>query len=170
MIVEASRDLELEAVQVATPLTVTRGHRLAGRIGLVPILRAGLGMVEPVLQSLPVAEVWHLGFFRDEETLKPVTYYNKLPAGHSVDLAYILDPMLATGGSAIAAVDALRAWGVQKMKIMSLLAAPEGLDRVNAYCPEVPIHIAQVDECLNDRGFIVPGLGDAGDRLFNTLI
>jgi uracil phosphoribosyltransferase len=166
---EATRDLELAPVRVRTPLVETDGHRLAQRIGLVPILRAGLGMLDPVLNLVPEAQVWHLGFYRDEETLQPVSYYNKLPPGRPVDVAFVLDPMLATGGSAIAALRTLRGWGCTRAKVLALFAAPEGLAAVAAAYPDAPIHCCSLDERLNERGFILPGLGDAGDRLFNTL-
>lgn len=165
---EATRDLPLKQVEVQTPLTATTGGELDCRVGIVPILRAGLSMVDPLLTMLPEAEVWHLGFYRDEETLKPVTYYHKLPPNAAVDVAFVLDPMLATGGSACAALKNLKSWGVAKVHFLGILAAPEGIERVNRDFPEVPIHICAIDEKLNDKGYIVPGLGDAGDRAFNA--
>jgi uracil phosphoribosyltransferase len=166
---EATRDLALEPIRVRTPLVETAGHRLAERIGLVPILRAGLGMLDPILNLVPEAQVWHLGFYRDEETLAPVAYYNKLPPGRPVDLAFVIDPMLATGGSALAALRTLHSWGCTRAKVLSLFAAPEGVAKLAEAHPEVPVHICTLDERLNERGFILPGLGDAGDRMFNTL-
>lgn len=165
---EATRDLSLRPVTVETPLIQTEGETLGQRIGLVPILRAGLGLVDPVLELIPDAEVWHLGFYRDEKTLRPVEYYKKLPPSDPVDVALILDPMLATGGSAIAAIEAVTKWGVPHIKYLSLIAAPEGLDTVQEKFPDTPIHICAIDEHLNDHGYIVPGLGDAGDRIFNA--
>jgi len=166
---EATKDLAIRDVVVETPLAATRGHRLSQRIGLAPILRAGLSMVEPVLHLLPHAEVWHLGLYRDEETARPVEYYSKLPPGRPVDMAMILDPMLATGGSAASAMSALLRWGVRRLKLVSFIAAPEGVKEVQTRFPDSQIFVAAIDECLNDRKFIVPGLGDAGDRIFNTL-
>ncbi len=166
---EATRDLDTETCEVETPLTRTTARRLSPRIGLVPILRAGLGMVDPLLDLLPEAEVWHLGLYRDEATAQPVEYYSKLPDHSPVDVALILDPMLATGGSAIAALQALRRWGVPKVKVLSLIAAPEGISNVTAACPEAQLFVCAIDRELNSRKFIVPGLGDAGDRSFNTV-
>jgi uracil phosphoribosyltransferase len=166
---EATKDLRTEPVKVQTPLTTTDGSRLAQRIGLVPILRAGLGMVEPVLELIPSAEVWHLGLYRDEETAKPVKYYSKLPEERPVDVALILDPMLATGGSVIAALTTLRQWGVPQVKLLSLIASEEGVKLVESEFPDSQIYVCQIDPDLNDRKFIVPGLGDAGDRIFNTV-
>ena len=165
---EATRDLALKPVAVTTPLKVTTAHCLSERIGLVPILRAGLGLVDPFLELIPSAEVWHLGVYRNEETAEPVEYYQKLPATNPVEVALVLDPMLATGGSAIHTLSLLKQWGVRRLKMVSLIAAPEGIAAVSQACPEVEIVVAAVDECLNDRKFIVPGLGDAGDRQFNT--
>lgn len=165
---EATKDLAVDATRVATPLTETDGCRLAERVGLVPILRAGLGMVEPVLDLIPSAEVWHLGLYRDEATAEPVEYYSKLPPGRPVDTALIVDPMLATGGSVTAALETLKAWGVQRVKILSVLAAQEGIDSVAEAFPEVQIYVCRIDPILNSDKFIVPGLGDAGDRIFNT--
>jgi uracil phosphoribosyltransferase len=166
---EATKDLRTETMTVQTPLTNTEGKRLAQRVGLIPILRAGLGMVEPVLELIPSAEVWHLGLYRDEATAKPVKYYAKLPSERPVDVALILDPMLATGGSVVAALTALREWGVPQVKLLSLLAAEEGIKTVEAEFPDSQIYVCCIDPELNDRKFIVPGLGDAGDRIFNTL-
>jgi len=166
---EATKDLRAEPVTVQTPLAPAEGRRLAQRIGLIPILRAGLGMVDPVLELIPAAEVWHLGLYRDEETAKPVKYYAKLPAERPVDVALILDPMLATGGSVVAALTTLRDWGVPHVKLLSLIAAEEGVKLVETTFPDSQIYVCQIDPDLNDRKFIVPGLGDAGDRIFNTV-
>ena len=166
---EATRDLTTQPAEIETPLTHMIGQRLSQRIGLVPILRAGLGMVDPLLDLLPEAEVWHLGLYRDEATAQPVEYYCKLPDHSPVDVALILDPMLATGGSAIAALSALRRWGVPKLKVLSLIAAPEGIRNVTAACPDAQLFVCAIDRELNSRKFIVPGLGDAGDRSFNTI-
>ena len=166
---EATHDLVTRSLEIETPLTRMAAQQLSQRIGLVPILRAGLGMVDPVLDLLPDAEVWHLGLYRDEATARPVEYYSKLPAHSPVDVALVLDPMLATGGSAIAALQALQRWGVQKLKVLSVIAAPEGISNVANACPEAQVFVCSIDRELNSRKFIVPGLGDAGDRSFNTL-
>jgi uracil phosphoribosyltransferase len=165
---EATADLELTDKDVTTPMGQARGAQLADKIGLVPILRAGLGMVEGIWELMPSAEVWHIGLYRDEKTLRPVQYYNKLPISPTVEVCLILDPMLATGGSAVATCDILKKWGAKRIKFVGLIAAPEGIQRLTAAHPDVPIHIATVDERLNDIGYIVPGLGDAGDRQFGT--
>lgn len=165
----ATHDLTTEETLVRTPLTETRGKILAQRVGLVPVLRAGLLMVDPLLDLIPAAEVWHLGIFRDESTAQPVHYYDKLPADRPVDAALILDPMLATGGTVTMVVDRLRAWGVPSITICSLLSAPEGIEAVRRHCPDVAVYTCAVDERLNDLKYIVPGLGDAGDRGFNTV-
>jgi uracil phosphoribosyltransferase len=165
---EATADLLIEPKEVETPLTTTIGVELKENIGLVPVLRSGLGMVEGVWGLMPSAEVWHIGLYRDEETLKPVEYYNKLPIEPTVSVCMILDPMLATGGSGVATIDILKRWGVRKIKFVAVLAAPEGIELIHKKHPEVPIYLAAVDECLNEHGFIVPGLGDAGDRQFGT--
>lgn len=165
---EAARDLETVETEVETPLTTTTGRKLSQRIGLVPILRAGLGMVDPVLNLIPSSEVWHLGFYRDEQTFKPVEYYKKLPAADPVDVALVLDPMLATGGSALAALGAVKEWGVPSIKLVALIAAPEGVAAVHEKFPETPIYVCAVDEKLNENAYILPGLGDAGDRIFNA--
>lgn len=165
---EASNRLKLETIRVTTPLAETDGHRLAQRIGLVPVLRAGLGMVEGIHGMIPDAQVWHLGLYRDHETLEPVTYYNKLPAEPHIEVAIVLDPMLATGGSAVASLDLLKRWGVQQMWFMGLIAAPEGVKRLHEAHSNVPIFLAALDSHLNYKSYIVPGLGDAGDRQFAT--
>jgi uracil phosphoribosyltransferase len=143
-------------------------RQAADRIGLIPILRAGLGMVDAMLELMPTAEVWHLGLFRDERTLQPVEYYNKLPDTATVDLCLILDPMLATGGSATAAIEVLKHWGARRIKLVNLIAAPEGVRAVAEAHPDVPIYCAALDRQLNEKGYILPGLGDAGDRQFGT--
>ncbi len=168
LLYEATADLPLAPRPISTPLAAMEGQRIGVRIGLVPILRAGLGMVEPLIELLPTAHVWHLGLYRDHHTLEPVTYYNKLPAQPDIDVCLILDPMLATGGSAVAAVDVLKAWGAAQIKFLGLIAAPEGVERLRQAHPELPIHLAAIDEQLNEKGYIVPGLGDAGDRQFGT--
>jgi uracil phosphoribosyltransferase len=165
---EATRDLELIDERVETPMGQAAGQKLRTRIGLVPVLRAGLGMLEGVLEMVPTAQVWHIGLYRDERTLHPVEYYNKLPTEPTVQLSLVLDPMLATGGSATATVDILKRWGAQRIKYLGLIAAPEGVARLSQAHPDVDIHVAAVDERLNDIGYIVPGLGDAGDRQFGT--
>jgi uracil phosphoribosyltransferase len=165
---EATSDLAIEPVRVWTPLQETDGFRLVQKIGLIPILRAGLGMVEGVWNFMPSAEVWHIGIYRDEKTLKPVQYYNKLPVEPTVSVCLILDPMLATGGSAVATVDILKQWGVKRIKFVGLIGAPEGINTLQNNHPDVPIHLAAVDERLNENGYILPGLGDAGDRQFGT--
>jgi uracil phosphoribosyltransferase len=165
---EATRDLLNVPKVVQTPMGSADGFVLAEKIGLVPILRAGLGMVEGVWELMPQAEVWHLGIYRDEKTLKPVQYYNKLPIEPRVSVCLILDPMLATGGSAVAAVDILKKWGVKKIKFVGLIGAPEGIEFLEKRHPDIPVHLAAVDDHLNEIGYIVPGLGDAGDRQFGT--
>ena len=165
---EATADLASRAVEVATPLGRAQGHVLADTIGIVPILRAGLGMADGVLDLIPEAEVWHIGLFRDEHTLRPTEYYNKLPSSCRVTLALVVDPMLATGGSAIRACEVLKAAGIPRLKFLALIAAPEGVERLARAMPDVPIHVGVIDERLNDVGVIHPGLGDAGDRQFGT--
>jgi len=165
---EATIDLSTNPKKVTTPLASTIGSELREKIGLVPILRAGLGMVEGVWDLMPTSEVWHIGLYRDEKTLKPVEYYNKLPVEPTVSVCLILDPMLATGGSAVATVDVLKRWGVKKIKFVGIIGAPEGIALMQAHHPEVPIYLAAIDERLNEVGYILPGLGDAGDRQFGT--
>jgi uracil phosphoribosyltransferase len=165
---EATQDLATRPTTVQTPLAEADGADLMERIGLVPILRSGLGMVEGVWELMPSAEVWHIGLYRDERTLKPVSYYNRLPVEPTVSVCLILDPMLATGGSAVATVDILKKWGVKKIKFLGLIAAPEGIQALHEAHPDVPIHIGHIDERLNEHGYILPGLGDAGDRQFGT--
>ena len=166
---EATQDLSTRPVTVTTPLTSTTCQVLSSQVGLVPILRAGLGMVDPILELIPTAEVWHLGVYRDEATAMPVEYYRKLPQSRPVDVALVLDPMLATGGSATAALAALKSWGVPRIKLLSIIAAQPGIDRVTQEFPDVNIHVCTVDPILNEHKYIVPGLGDAGDRCFNTV-
>jgi len=168
MTYEATADLLTTSKSVETPLAIAPGAELKEPIGLVPILRAGLGMVEGVWDLMPNAEVWHIGLYRDERTLKPVEYYNKLPIEPTVSVCLILDPMLATGGSAVATVDVLKRWGVRKIKFVGIIAAPEGIALMEKHHPEVPIYLAVIDERLNEHGYILPGLGDAGDRQFGT--
>ncbi|MBC8162282.1 MAG: uracil phosphoribosyltransferase [Roseiflexaceae bacterium] len=168
LLYEATQDIGLEPVEIETPLGAMTGHRNASQIGLFPILRAGLGMVDPAIEMIPTANVWHLGLYRDHDTLEPVTYYNKLPPQLDVDLCIILDPMLATGGSAIAAVDILKRWGATRIKFLGLIAAPEGVAMLHQHHPDVPIYLAALDQGLNEKSYIVPGLGDAGDRQFGT--
>lgn len=166
--IEATRDLAEVPITVETPIEPTNGSRLAGRIALVPILRAGLGMVPAVTDLIPGAEVWHLGIFRDEQTALPVAYYDKLPNENPPEVAFLLDPMLATGGSAVAALESLTRWRVQNVVMLSLIAAPEGIRQLTNRFPNVGIYTCAADRELNERRFIVPGLGDAGDRIFNT--
>ena len=165
---EATADLAIRGIRVTTPMGQTAGQELEEKIGLVPILRAGLGMVEGVWEMMPTAEVWHLGLYRDEKTLKPVQYYNKLPVTPRVGAVLLLDPMLATGGSATAATQVLKDWGVRNIRYVGLIAAPEGIRRMQTEHPEVPLYLAAIDSHLNEIGYIVPGLGDAGDRQFGT--
>ena len=165
---EATADLGVVERRVQTPLAETRGIELMEKIGLVPILRAGLGMVEGIWDLMPTAEVWHIGLYRDERTLKPVEYYNKLPVEPTVSVCLILDPMLATGGSAVATTDVLKRWGVNRIKFVGVIGAPEGIQNMQTHHPDVPIHLAAIDDRLNEKGYILPGLGDAGDRQFGT--
>ncbi len=165
---EITRDLPLENMEIETPICKTMGKRIAGRkLGIVPVLRAGFGMVDGMLKLIPAARVGVIGLYRDPETLSPVEYYCKLPNVENRDFI-IVDPMLATGGSAVAAIDLLKKHGAKNIKFMCLLAAPEGVKAVNEAHPDVPIYTAALDKCLNDHGYIVPGLGDAGDRIFGT--
>ena len=164
---EATRDLPVETVRVTTPLAEADGAFVSAVVGLVPILRAGLGMVDGILEMLPDAKVYHLGIFRDEKTLEPVEYYSKLAKHAPVDIAFILDPMLATGGSASAAVTRLKGWGVKQIKFLSIFAVPAGVHKLTAAHPDLEIFVCAMDQKLNDRGYIVPGFGDAGDRQFS---
>ncbi len=169
MCYEVTRDLELRDIEIETPITKCIGKEISGKkIGFVPILRAGLGMVDGVLSVVPGARVGHIGMYRDPETFKPVTYYCKLPKDVEERTMIILDPMLATGGSLIEAIDELKRHNVTNIKALNIIAAPEGIEAVKAVHPDVDIYIAHIDEKLNDHAYIVPGLGDAGDRLFGT--
>jgi len=165
---EATADLPLAPTEVRTPLAPCTGAKLRETVGLVPVLRAGIGMVEAALQLIPEAQVWHIGLFRDERTLRPIEYYNKLPSSATAQVCLVLDPMLATGGSAVATIDILKKWGATRVKYVGLIAAPEGVAALSNAHPDVPIHVAHLDERLNEKGYIVPGLGDAGDRQFGT--
>jgi uracil phosphoribosyltransferase len=165
---EATRHLHTEPYTVQTPLAQSEGVRLRDRIGILPILRAGLGMADAILQMVPQATVRHLGLYRDHVTHKPITYYNKLPEQPDFDVAIIVDPMLATGGSAVAVIDLLKRWGVKRIKFIGLIAAPEGVRAIVADHPDVPIYLAALDSHLDENAYIVPGLGDAGDRQFAT--
>lgn len=165
---EATANLGVTETTVETPLATAVGYELQDKIGLVPVLRAGLGMVNGFWEMMPSAEVWHIGLYRDEKTLQPVSYYNKLPTSPTVEVCLVLDPMLATGGSASATIDILKNWGAKRIKFVGILAAPEGIAELHKNHPDVPIHIAQIDEKLNGIGYILPGLGDAGDRQFGT--
>ena len=169
MAYEITRTLPLEEVEIKTPVQLCKSKVLSGKkVAVVPILRAGLGMVNGIVKLVPAARVGHVGLYRDPETLKPVEYYCKLPSDVSERMLVITDPMLATGGSAIAAIDLLKQKGAKTIILMCLVAAPEGVIAVNEAHPDVDIYVASVDECLNDHGYIVPGLGDAGDRIFGT--
>ena len=169
MAFEITRDMPLEEVEVQTPVATAKAKVLTGKkIGLVPILRAGLGMVEGVLKVIPAAKVGHIGLYRDPKTLQPVEYYAKLPSDVEEREFIVVDPMLATGGSAIEAINSLKKRGAKHIKLMCLIAAPEGVELLKEAHPDVDIYIAALDEKLNEKGYIVPGLGDAGDRLFGT--
>ena len=165
---EATADLETETREVETPMGKAKGSATKDNIGLVPILRAGLGMVDGVWDLLPDAQVWHIGLYRDEKTLQPVQYYNKLPTLPTVGACLVLDPMLATGGSATAAVSLLKDWGVKNIRYVGIIGAPEGIELLSKTHPDVPIYLGAIDSHLNEIGYIVPGLGDAGDRQFGT--
>lgn len=165
---DVTRSLETESQSFNTPLCSTEEQVVFERIGIIPILRAGIGLVDPFLDFLPQAEVLFLGMYRNEETFQPVSYYNKLPEGNPVDVAYVIDPMLATGGSALVTIEAVRNWGVKNIKFAGIIGAPEGVKAVHDKFPEVDIYLAALDEKLNEHAYIVPGLGDAGDRIFNT--
>jgi uracil phosphoribosyltransferase len=169
MAYELTRELPLEEITVQTPVAEAKGYQISGRsMGLVPILRAGLGMVDGVLKILPSAKVGHIGMYRDHETLQPVEYYISLPTDVTERELIVIDPMLATGGSANAAIDMLKKRGCKPAKLMCLIAAPEGVKAVQERHPDVDIYLAALDERLNEHGYIVPGLGDAGDRLYGT--
>lgn len=169
MAFEITRDLQLQEVTVETPVGPAKGHTLAGKkLGIVPILRAGLGMSDGILSLIPAAKVGHVGLYRDPQTLKPIEYYVKLPSDVAEREFIVIDPMLATGGSAVEALNSLKKRGAKNMKLMCLVAAPEGVEVVQEAHPEVEIYLGALDEKLNEKGYIVPGLGDAGDRLFGT--
>jgi len=174
---EATADLDLTDRKVQTPLATAMGYELREKIGLVPILRAGLGMVDGIWELMPSAEVWHIGLYRDHKTLQPVQYYNKLPVTPTVQVCLVLDPMLATGGSAVATVDILKDWGAKRIKFVGIIAAPEGVQTLASAHPDVDIHVGVIDQQLTPpptlpddppEGYIIPGLGDAGDRQFGT--
>ena len=165
---EAARDVRLSSGTVMTPLAECPAQSLAESIGLVPILRAGLGMSEAILPLIPHAQVWHLGLYRDHKTLQPITYYHKLSGQPRLDRCFVLDPMLATGGSACAAITLLKEWGIKRLQFIGLIAAPEGVKALHQAHPEVDIFLAALDSHLNEASYIVPGLGDAGDRQFGT--
>lgn len=169
MAYEVTRDLPLEEIEIETPVCKTKSKVLSGKkLGIVPILRAGLGMVEGILELIPAAKVGHIGLYRDPETLKAIEYYCKLPADVEEREFIVVDPMLATGGSAIEAINALKKRGANTIKLVNLVACPEGIEAVRTAHPDVDVYVASIDEKLNDHGYIVPGLGDAGDRLFGT--
>ncbi len=166
---EATRDLKLSDVEIETPICKTTAKELKGKkMAIVPILRAGLGMVDGVLQLIPAAKVGHIGLYRDPETLNPVEYYCKLPADCAEREVFVVDPMLATGGSSVAAIQTLKEKGCKNIHFMCIIAAPEGVEKMKAAHPDVDMYIGAMDEKLNDHGYIVPGLGDAGDRIFGT--
>ncbi|WP_019554290.1 uracil phosphoribosyltransferase [Propionispira raffinosivorans] len=170
MAYEITRDFPLKEIEIKTPVTTCKSKVLTGKkVGVVPILRAGLGMLNGVVNMIPAARVGHVGMYRDPETLKPVEYYCKLPSDVSERTLIVVDPMLATGGSSAAALSLLKEKGAKSIILMCLVVAPEGVRVVNEEHPDVPIYTASVDECLNEHGYIVPGLGDAGDRIFGTL-
>ena len=166
---EATRDLELEDVEIDTPVAHCTAKQLKGKkLAVVPILRAGLGMVDGMLKMIPAAKVGHIGMYRDPETLKPVEYYCKLPADSNEREVFVVDPMLATGGSAVAAIQMLKDKGVKNIRFLCIIAAPEGVEAMKKAHPDVDIYIGALDQHLNEHGYIVPGLGDAGDRIFGT--
>ncbi|MBQ4369745.1 MAG: uracil phosphoribosyltransferase [Oscillospiraceae bacterium] len=169
MCYEATRDMPTQEVEITTPVAVAKARRLAGKkMAVVPILRAGLGMVDGILQMIPSAKVGHIGLYRDPETLEPVEYYCKMPPDIQERDVLIVDPMLATGGSAVAAAQFIKNYGVSHIKLMCIIAAPDGVKAMQEAHPDVDIYVAAVDEKLNEHGYIVPGLGDAGDRIFGT--
>ena len=169
MCYEATRDLKLQDVEIETPICKTTAKELSGKkLAVVPILRAGLGMVDGMLAMIPAAKVGHIGLYRDPETLKPVEYYCKLPADSNEREVFVVDPMLATGGSATAAITMLKNKGVKKIRFMCIVAAPQGIERMQKEHPDVDLYVGALDDHLNENGYIVPGLGDAGDRIFGT--
>lgn len=168
LFVEATADLQLQPITIRTPLADCPSNVLKDRVGIVPILRAGLGMAEAMLNELPEATVWHLGLYRDHTTHEAIWYYEKLPATPNIDVALVVDPMLATGGSVIAAISRLKKWGLSRIKFIGLIASPEGVGLVETAHPDLPMYLAAIDQHLDARKYIVPGLGDAGDRQFGT--
>lgn len=168
LIYEATADLPTANYSIKTPMEETIGQQVSVQVGFVPILRAGIGMVDAAIDAIPGAVVYHLGMYRDEETHQPVNYYNKLPTSCATDIVMVLDPMLATGGSAADAIDALKAWGAKNIRFIGIIAAPEGVVNLAERHPDVPVYVAALDRELNANAFILPGLGDAGDRLFGT--
>ena len=169
MCYEATRDLKLEEVEIETPITKMTAKELAGKkLAVVPILRAGLGMVDGMLSMIPAAKVGHIGLYRNEETLEPIEYYCKLPKDCAEREVFVVDPMLATGGSATAAITMLKNKGVKKIRFMCIVAAPQGIERMQKEHPDVDLYVGALDDHLNENGYIVPGLGDAGDRIFGT--
>ncbi|MFI3209960.1 MAG: uracil phosphoribosyltransferase [Peptostreptococcaceae bacterium] len=166
---EITKETKLEQIEIKTPVCTTKSNVIAGKkLGIVPILRAGLGMVDGLVNLIPAAKVGHVGLYRDPETLKPVEYYSKFPQDIHEREMIVVDPMLATGGSAVVAIDVLKRKGATSIKLVNLVAAPEGIEEVQKYHPDVDIYVASIDEKLNEKGYIVPGLGDAGDRLYGT--
>lgn len=168
MVYETTRDLPLVEGEIETPITKTTGYKLAKDVVIVPILRAGLGMTQGILDLIPTAKVAHVGLFRDEETLEPHTYFEKYPKNIADAVTIVVDPMLATGGSSVAAIDMVKKQGAKNIKLVCLVGAPEGVANVEKHHPDVDIYLAALDERLNENGYIVPGLGDAGDRIFGT--
>lgn len=166
---EASKDLQVEPHRIMTPLAECGAQGLVQRIGLVPILRAGLGMADAIVELIPEAQVWHVGLYRDHKTLKPITYYNKLSAHAQLDVCYVVDPMLATGGSAAAALSILKEGNIRDLRFLAIIAAPEGVSVLETTHPDVPLYLGALDSHLNEHSYIVPGLGDAGDRQFGTV-
>ena len=169
IVYEITRDLALRPVRIQTPLAPCDCHQLGEQVLLVPVLRAGLGMVEGILNLIPSAKVGHIGVYRDETTLRPIEYYCKLPPNAESMRVFLLDPMLATGGSLSYSIDLLKARGIQRITVVSIISAPEGLEALRAAHPDVQIYTAMLDQCLNENGYILPGLGDCGDRIFGTL-
>ncbi len=168
LVTEATKDLQTAPQKCETPLCETTEDVISESIAIVPILRAGIGLVDPFLELIPSAHVWYLGAYRNETTHEPVAYYNKLPTDNPPDVAYVIDPMLATGGSALWAIEQIKNWGVKKIKFVGLIGAPEGVSALHERHPEIDIHLAALDAHLNENAYIVPGLGDAGDRIFNS--
>ncbi len=168
MVYEMARNLPLNEIEIQTPITQTKGYELAKKIVIVPILRAGLGMVNGIMDLIPTAQVAHIGMYRDEKTLQPIPYFEKYPKNFSEAEVIIVDPMLATGGSSVAAIDMAKKQGAQSIRLVCLVGSPEGVKAVEKAHPDVDIYLAALDDHLNENGYIVPGLGDAGDRIFGT--